>query len=109
MSSPLATQGFVIDATREYQTADQVNSLINAGTVTLKGDVTGGGKVNDGGITTTLSNTGIHAGTYSALTVDAKGRATKGWQWLVFATTIDDDETLKNLAVGGVAIIDANK
>lgn len=69
--------------------------------------MTGGGKVNDGGITTTLSNTGIHAGTYSALTVDAKGRATKGWQWLVFAPTINDDETLNKLAIGGVAIIDA--
>ena len=74
-SSPLVTEKFVADT---YQTADQVGKLINAGTVKLKGDVTGSGKVNDSGITTTLSNTGITPGTYSALTVDAKGRATKG-------------------------------
>lgn len=77
-SSPLATQEFVADATIGYQTADQVKTLINAGTVKLKGDVTGNGKVNGSEINTTLSTTGIHPGTYSALTVDAKGRATKG-------------------------------
>lgn len=101
----LATQEFVIG--RGYQTAGEVGTLINAGTVKLNGDVTGNGKVNGSEITTTLSNTGIHAGTYSALTVDAKGRATKGWQWLVFAPTINDDKILNQLAVGGVAIIDA--
>lgn len=69
--------------------------------------MTGNGKVNDSGIITTLSNTGIHPGTYSALTVDAKGRATEGWQWLVFAHTTNDDEILNKLAIGGVAIIDA--
>lgn len=68
--------------------------------------MTGNGKVNGSEITTTLSTTGIHPGTYSALTVDAKGRATEGWQWLVFAPTKDDD-VLNSLAVGGVAIIDA--
>lgn len=77
-SSPLATQEFVADATIGYQTADQVKTLINAGTVKLKGDVSGNGKVNGSEINTTLSTTGIHPGTYSALTVDAKGRATKG-------------------------------
>lgn len=102
--SPLATQGFVID--QGYQTETEVKSLINAGTVKLKGDVTGSGKVNDSGITTTLSNTGITAGTYSALTVDAKGRATAGGQQIVFASKITDD-SLNNLVIGGVAIIDA--
>ena len=106
MSSPLATQGFVADATREYQTADQVKTLINAGTVKLKGDVTGNGKVNDTGINITLSKTGIPAGTYSALTVDAKGRATAGGQQIRFASTIDDP-ILNDLVIGGVAIIDA--
>lgn len=104
--SPLATQGFVADATKEYQTADQVKNLINTGTVKLKGDVTGNGKVNDGGMNTTLSTTGITPGTYSALTVDAKGRATAGYQQIIFAPTIDDDH-LNRLAIGGVAIIDA--
>lgn len=104
-SSPLATEEFVTG--QKYQTADEVGALINAGTVKLKGDVTGNGKVNGSEINTNLSTTGIVPGTYSALTVDAKGRATEGWQWLVFASTINDDEILNNLAVGGVAIIDA--
>ena len=103
-SSPLATEEFVTD--QGYQTADQVGALINAGTVKLKGDVTGGGKVNDNGITTTLSTTGIPAGTYSALTVDVKGRATKGWQQIRFASNLDDP-ILNDLVIGGVAIIDA--
>ena len=103
-SGTLATQKYV--TTRGYQTETQVDSLIKAGTVKLKGDVTGNGKVSDGGITTTLSTTGIDAGTYSALTVDAKGRATKGWQQIVFAPTLDDP-TLSKLVIGGVAIIDA--
>ena len=103
-SGTLATQKYV--TTRGYQTSDEVGALINAGTVKLKGDVTGNGKVNDTGIITTLSNTGIHAGTYSALTVDTKGRATRGWQQIVFAPNLDDP-TLSNLAINGVAIIDA--
>ena len=102
-SSPLATEKFVTD--KGYQTAGQVGTLINAGTVTLKGDVKGSGKVN-GEIATTLSTTGITAGTYSALTVDEKGRATAGGQQIVFASKITD-ASLNNLVVGGVAIIDA--
>lgn len=103
-SSPLATEEFVTG--QKYQTGNQVTTLINAGTVTLKGDVTGNGKVNDSGINTILSNTGIPAGTYSALTVDAKGRATAGYQQIRFASTIDDP-ILNDLVIGGVAIIDA--
>ena len=68
--------------------------------------MTGNGKVNDTGITTTLSNTGIHAGTYSALKVDAKGRAIEGGQQIRFASTIDDP-ILNDLVIGGVAIVDA--
>lgn len=100
-SSPLATQEFVTG--KAYQIA---SGLIGDGTIKLKGDVTGNGKVNDGGMNTTLSTTGITPGTYSALTVDAKGRATAGYQQIIFAPTIDDDH-LNRLAIGGVAIIDA--
>lgn len=42
-------------------------------TITLSGDTTGSGTT---AITTTLSNTGVTAGTYTKLTVDAKGRVT---------------------------------
>lgn len=46
-----------------------------AGSTTLTGDVTGAGT---GNIATTLSNTGVVAGAYTKVTVDAKGRVTLG-------------------------------
>ncbi|MFZ9873554.1 MAG: hypothetical protein ACO3FH_11465, partial [Steroidobacteraceae bacterium] len=44
-------------------------------TVTLSGDVTGSGAT---AITATLANSGVTAGTYTKVTVDAKGRVTTG-------------------------------
>lgn len=44
-------------------------------TITLTGDVTGSGT---GSFATTLSDTGVIAGTYKSLTVDIKGRVTSG-------------------------------
>lgn len=43
--------------------------------ITFNGDATGTGATS---VTLTLSNTGISAGTYTKLTIDAKGRATAG-------------------------------
>ena len=99
----LATQRFVTG--RGYQTVSGVKSVIGTAISATTGDVTFSGSV-DSGITTTLSNTGITPGTYSALTVDAKGRATEGWQQIVFAPNLDDPN-LNKLVIGGVAIIDA--
>ena len=44
-------------------------------TITLTGDVTGSGT---GSFAATLANTGVSAGTYTKVTVDAKGRVTSG-------------------------------
>jgi hypothetical protein len=44
-------------------------------TITLTGDVTGSGT---GSFAATLSSTGVSAGTYTSVTVDAKGRVTAG-------------------------------
>jgi hypothetical protein len=44
-------------------------------TITLTGDVTGSGT---GSFAATLSNTGVTAGTFTSVTVDAKGRVTAG-------------------------------
>jgi phage-related tail fiber protein len=44
-------------------------------TITLTGDVTGSGS---GSFAATLSNSGVAAGTYRSVTVDAKGRVTAG-------------------------------
>lgn len=48
-------------------------------TITLSGDATGSGTT---AITVTLANTGVSAGTYSAVTVNAKGLVTAGGQVL---------------------------
>lgn len=66
-------------------------------------DITGYGSFN-GGFSLSLTASGITAGTYSAVTVDSKGRATKGWQSIVFASSLQDDG-LASLVVGGVAVI----
>ena len=86
-------------------TVSGVKKVIGTAISATTGDVTFSGSVDDG-ITTTLSKTGIAAGTYSALTVDAKGRATAGGQQIRFASTINDP-ILNDLVIGGVAIIDA--
>ena len=99
----LATQRYVTG--RGYQTVSGVKSVIGTAIGATTGDVTFSGSV-DNGITTTLSNTGITAGTYSALTVDAKGRATAGYQQIIFASNLDDPN-LNKLVIDGVAIVDA--
>jgi phage-related tail fiber protein len=61
-----AANTWALDTTT-YLTANQV--------VTLSGDATGSGSTS---ITVTLANTGVVAGTYNSVTVDAKGRVTAG-------------------------------
>lgn len=51
------------------------DSIVEVGAQALTGDVTGSG---NGTIPTTLANSGVTAGTYTKVTVDAKGRATAG-------------------------------
>lgn len=67
-------------------------------TITISGDATGSGKTS---IAVTLANTGVTAGTYSALTVDAKGRATNGGQIVEVGTTGQTTPSTA-LAVGGI-------
>jgi hypothetical protein len=64
----LATQSGTFSGTSSgTNTGDQ--------TITLTGDVTGSGT---GSFAATLSSTGVSAGTYTSVTVDAKGRVTAG-------------------------------
>ena len=65
-------------------------------TITLSGDVTGSGTTS---IITELSVTGVSAGTYSAVTVDTKGRVTAGSQ--VFAVIANSGSTT-DIATGGL-------
>ena len=52
-----------------------VESVVEVGAITVSGDATGSG---NGSITLTLANSGVAAGTYPKVTVDAKGRVTSG-------------------------------
>jgi len=64
-STKIATTAFV--KAQSYLTGNQ--------TITFSGDASGSGTTS---VTLTLANSGVTAGTYTKLTVDAKGRATAG-------------------------------
>lgn len=84
--------------------ADAAVKLSTARTIALKGDATGStsfdGSANKD-ITVTLANSGVAAGSYSAVTVDAKGRVTAGAQ-LVEVGSEEQTNPTNNLAVGGL-------
>ena len=108
-SGTLATKEFVIG--KDYQTSDQVNSLINQTTLTFGGDIFGGGRIGDQALELTLNNQSDlpdkdEDRTFSAVHVNKKGIVTSGAQQIVFASTINDSR-LNKLVIGGVAIIDA--
>ena len=59
--------------------ADTATAFASAQSVTLTGDVTGTASSTGGwSVATTLANSGVSAGTYKSVTVDAKGRVTAG-------------------------------
>lgn len=68
-------------------------------TITVSGDATG--TSNNGAISLTLANSGVTAGTYSALQVNAKGLATAGGQIIEIGTTSQTTPS-SSLVVGGV-------
>lgn len=77
----------------------------SAKTIALTGDITGsasGGTSGSGwSVATTLKNSGVTAGTYSAVTVNAKGIVTAGAQMLEVGTTGQTTPSA-SLAVGGI-------
>lgn len=62
--------------------------------ITLSGDITGSGIATS--ITTTLATSGVTAGTYNEVTVDAKGRVTSGTnnKYVVNLTTTTANQVL---------------
>ena len=66
------------------------------------------GGLSSSGSGLALSETGIGTGTYSALQVDAKGRAVAGAQSIVFANSTSDPD-LNQLVVGGLAFISSSE
>ena len=67
-------------------------------TITLSGDASGSGATS---IAVTLANSGVTAGTYSAIQVNAKGLATQGGQIIEVGTTGQSTPSA-TLVVGGV-------
>ena len=54
--------------------------------------------------TLTLPDSGVTAGPYSCVSVNAKGIVTSGQQFIAYATNLTE---ISNLAVGGLAIVDS--
>lgn len=100
----------IVDGTTKAAKATTSDSATSAGklstarTITLKGDATGSASFDgsaDKDIQVTFANSGVTAGSYSAVTVDAKGRVTKGAQ-LVEVGDEGQEAPSANLATGGL-------
>ena len=84
--------------------AGKATKLATARKISLTGDATGNTTFDgtaDKSIAVTLANSGVTAGTYSAVSVDAKGRVTAGSQIVEWGTTGQNTPSA-NLAVGGL-------
>ena len=82
----------------------KANQLTTGRKISLTGDATGNTTFDgtaDKSITVTLANSGVTAGTYSAVAVDAKGRVTAGSQIIEWGTKGQTTPSA-NLAVGGL-------
>ena len=90
--------------TNVVEKANKANQLVTARTITLSGDATGNisfdGSSNKT-LSVTLANSGVTAGTYSVVTVDAKGRATSGGQ-IIEVGGESQTTPSASLAVGGI-------
>jgi hypothetical protein len=70
------TQNLTYNSTTGVITGPNLSSYLTGNqTITVSGDATGSGST---GIALTLANSGVTAGTYTKVTVDAKGRVTAG-------------------------------
>jgi hypothetical protein len=68
---------FAVDAKGRVTSVSNVAVSIPSGSLTFTGDVTGSGSTGSS-TALTLANSGVTAGTYTKVTVDAKGRVTAG-------------------------------
>ncbi len=84
--------------------AGKATKLATARKISITGDATGSAEFDgsaDKTINLTLANSGVAAGTYSAVAVDAKGRVTAGSQIVEWGAK-GQTEPSANLAVGGL-------
>ena len=73
ISTLAGTNGFLKKTATDTWTLDTSTYLTANQSITLSGDATGSGATS---ISVTLANSGVTAGTYKSVTVDAKGRVT---------------------------------
>lgn len=82
----------------------KARSLATARTIGLSGDITGSGTFDGAAnltINSSLSNTGVRAATYSAVSVDVKGRVTAGGNIIEIATSPNSTPS-ESLVIGGL-------
>lgn len=90
----------IVNGTTKIGKSETADKLSSAKSFAVTGDATGSvtSDLSNGvSIPLTLSNSGVTAGTYSALTVDAKGRATAGGQSIAVGASAPSD-----LVIGGL-------
>lgn len=83
---------------------DGLTPITNKTTVTLQFQKTHAPNVTYGKGTITLPDSGVTAGPYSCVSVNAKGIVTSGQQFIAYATNLTG---IANLAVGGIAIVES--
>lgn len=102
----------IVDGTTKVAKAGAADSATAAGKlstareISLTGDATGAANFDGSAptaIAVTLKNSGVIAGTYSAVQVDAKGRVTKGGQIYVLGEE-GEDTPPDDLAIGAFFI-----
>ncbi len=92
------------DGTTKVKKAESADKLATARTLSFTGDATGSASFDGSAnkeITLTLANSGVTAGTYSVVQVDAKGRVTAGNQIIEYGTSGQTTPST-NLAIGGI-------
>ena len=92
------------NGTTKVSKSTTADKLATAQTINVKGDITGsvsfdGSAAKD--LTLTLPNTGVTAGTYSAVSVNAKGQVTAG-AYMIEVGAEGATAPTSNLAVGGI-------
>lgn len=97
------TTGFLKKTANNTWTLDTNTYLTENQNISLSGDASGSGKTN---INVTLSNTGVAPGVYSAVQVDAKGRAVAGGQSIEVRDKVSDS-TYNSMTADEKALYDS--
>ena len=101
----------IINGTTKVKKAETSDKLSSNKTITINGDASGSVSTDfstNPTITLTLSNSGVQAGTYSAIQVNSKGLATSGGQVIEVGESGQTTPS-SSLVVGGLFFKDINQ